>query len=113
MLSQAKSHANIFPAIGGVHLTLNDVFIGIVLKERTILREKLAKEKTLRQRQERTESNASAILEAAGGNATKIKGSELTILHSWHQHPKVAGMKKEEKLIAWVAIQPWESAAVV
>jgi hypothetical protein len=26
------------------------------------------------------------------------------ILLSWHQHPKVAGMKKEEKLSAWVAI---------
>jgi hypothetical protein len=45
-----------------------------------------------------------AILEAAGGDTTKIKGSDLTILLSWHQHPKVAGMKKEEKLSAWVAI---------
>ena len=113
LLSQAKSHGNISTATGGVHLTSNDIFIGIVLKEHTILCEKLAKEKTLRQRQKRTESNALAILEAAGGDATKIKGSELTILLSWHQHPKVAGMKKEEKLIAWVAIQPWESAAVV
>ncbi len=76
----------------------NDVFMGIVLKQRKILHEKLAKEKTLRQRQERTEQNALAILEAeaAGGNATKIKATDLTILLSWHQHPKVAGMKKEE-----------------
>ena len=101
-MSQAKSHGNIFTAT--VHLMSNDIFMGIVLKQRKILREKLAKEKTLRQRQERTESNALAILEAAGGNATKIKGSGLTILLSWHQHPKVAGMKKEEKLSAWVAI---------
>ena len=45
-----------------------------------------------------------AILETAGGDATKIKATDLTILLSWHQHPKVAGMKKEEKLSAWVAI---------
>ena len=104
MLSQAKSHGNIFAATGGVHLTSNDIFMGIVMKQRKILREKLAKEKTLRQQQERTESNTLAILEAAGGDATKIKGTDLTILLSWHQHPKVAGMKKEEKLSAWVAI---------
>jgi hypothetical protein len=29
---------------------------------------------------------------------------QQVILLSWHQHPKVAGMKKEEKLSAWVAI---------
>jgi hypothetical protein len=58
----------------------------------------------LRQRQERTESNALAILNLAGSNATKIKATNLTILLSWHQHPKLAGMKKEEKLIAWLAI---------
>jgi len=104
LLSQAKSHGNIFTATGGVHLMSNDIFKGIMLKQRRILREKLAMEKTLRQQQERTESNALTILEAAGGNATKIKGSDLTILLSWHQHPKVAGMKKEEKLSAWVAI---------
>ena len=103
-MSQAKSHGNIFAATGGVHLTSNDIFMGIVLKQRKILREKLAKEKTLRQRQERTESKALAILETAGGDATKIKATDLTILLSWHQHPKVAGMKKEEKLSAWVAI---------
>jgi hypothetical protein len=33
MLSQAKSHGNIFAATGGVHLTLNDIFMGIVLKQ--------------------------------------------------------------------------------
>ena len=104
LLSLAKSHGNIFAATVGVHLTSNDIFMGIVLKQRKILHGKLAKEKTLHQRQERTESNALAILEAAGGDATKIKGLDLTILRSWHQHPKVAGMKKEEKLSAWVAI---------
>ena len=76
----------------------------IVLKQRKILREKLAKEKTLRQQKERTESNVLAILEAAGGDTTKTKVTDLTILLSWHQHPKRAGMKKEGKLSAWVAI---------
>jgi hypothetical protein len=78
----------------------NNIITGIVLKQRKILHEKLAKEKTLRQRQERTESNALAILEAAGGDTTKIKATDFTILLSWHQHPEVAGMKNEEKLSA-------------
>ena len=82
LLSQAKSHLNIFAATGGVHLMSNDIFMGIVLKQRKILHEKLAKEKMLRQRQERTELNMLAILEAAGGNATKIKATDLTILLS-------------------------------
>ena len=82
----------------------NDIFVGIVLKQHKILPKKLAKEKTLRQRQERTESNTLAILEAAGGDTTKIKATDLTILLSWHQHPKVAGMKKEGKLSVWAAI---------
>jgi len=38
----------------------------------------------LQQRQERTESNALAILKLAGGDATKIKATNLTILLSWH-----------------------------
>jgi len=105
LLSQAKSHGNKFAATGGVHLMSNDIFMGIVLKQRKILREKLAtKEKMLRQQQESTESEALAILDAAGGDATKIMGLDSTILLSWHQHPKVAGMKKEEKLNVWVAI---------
>ena len=45
-----------------------------------------------------------AILEAAGGDATKIKVTDVSILLSWHQHPKVASMKKEGKLSSWVAI---------
>ena len=36
--------SSIFAATGGVHLTSNDIFIGIVLKQRKILREKLTKE---------------------------------------------------------------------
>ena len=58
--------------------------MGIVLKQRKILRKKLAKEKTLCQRQERTESKALAILKTAGGDTTKIKATDLTILLSWH-----------------------------
>jgi hypothetical protein len=58
----------------------------------------------LHQRQERTESNALAILEVAGGNSTKIKVTNLIILLNWHQHPKVASMKKKNKLIVWLSI---------
>ncbi len=104
LLSKAKKHGQIFAAMGGDHLTSNDMFKSIELKQRKILREKLSKEKTLRQRQERTESNAWAILEKTANDPTKFTASNLTILLTWHQQPKVASMKKDAKLNAWLRI---------
>ena len=104
LLSEAKKHGQIFAATGGDHLTSNDMFKAIELKRRKILRDRLEKEKTLRQRQERTESNAWAILEKTANDPTKLTASDLTILLTWHQQPKVASMKKDAKLNAWLRI---------
>ncbi len=67
LLSQAKTHGNIFATTGGGHLTANDIFKGIVLKQRKVAREELAREKTMRERQEKVETNAMIILAANGG----------------------------------------------
>ena len=67
LLSRAKSHGNIFAATGGVHLTANNIFKGIVLKQRKVEREKLAKEKTVRMRQEKAATNTMIIQAAKGG----------------------------------------------
>jgi hypothetical protein len=105
LLSQAKSHGNIFAATGGVHLTSNDIFKGIVLKQRKVEREKLAKEKTVHMRQEKVETNAKNIQAAKEGDVTKLTGADLTVLLTWYQHANVSKMKKEEKLAAaWVDI---------
>ncbi len=104
LLSQAKRHGNIFATTGGVHLTANDIFKSIVLKQCKVQREKLAKEKIVRERQEKIETNAKIIQAAKGGDVTKLTSSDLTILLTWYQHPRAAGMKKDEKLAAWVAI---------
>jgi hypothetical protein len=104
LLREAKTHGQIFAATGGDHLTSNDVFKSIKLKRRKVLRERLAKEKTLRQRQERTELNCWAILEKTTNDPTKLTASDLTILLTWHQKPKVASMKKDAKLNAWLQI---------
>jgi len=104
LLSQAKSHGNIFAATGGVHLTSNDIFKGIVLEQRKVEREKLAKEKTARMRQEKFATNAMNIQAAKGGDVTKLTGADLTVLLTWYQHANVSKMKKEEKLAAWVDI---------
>ncbi len=66
LLSQAKAHGSIFSATGGVHLTVNDIFQSITLKQRKILREKLGKDKTLRERQEKNESITLDILQRLG-----------------------------------------------
>jgi hypothetical protein len=52
LLSQAKTHGSIFATTGGVHLTANDIFKCIVLKQRNVAREKLAREKTVCAHQE-------------------------------------------------------------
>ena len=63
-----------------------------------------SKEKTLHLRQERTEFNALSILEKTANDPTKLTASDLTILLTWHQQPKVASMKKVAKLNAWLRI---------
>ena len=85
-------------------MTSNDMFKAIELKRRKLLRERLAKEKTLRQRQERTESNARAILDRTANDPTKLTASDLAVLLTWHQQPKVASMKKDAKLNVWLRI---------
>ena len=45
-----------------------------------------------------------AILERTGNDNTQLKVSDLTALLTWHQVPKVASMKKEEKQNAWLRI---------
>jgi hypothetical protein len=104
LLSQAKTHCNIFVATGGVHLTTNDIVKGIVLKQRKVEREKLAKEKTVCMRQEKVATNVMIIRAAKGGDVTKLTGADLTILLIWYQHANVGKMKKDEKLAAWVDI---------
>jgi len=104
LLSRAKTHGNIFAATGGVHLTANDIFKGIVLKQRKVEREKLVKEKTVRMRQEKVATNAMIIQAAKGGDVTKLTGAGLTILLTWYQHANVGKMKKNEKLAACLDI---------
>ena len=114
LLSNAKTHGNIFAATGGVHLTANDIFQGIALKQRKVLREKLVKEKTLRQRQEKTEGKALVILQTKGEDMRTLTSADLTTLLTWHQHPKVAGMKKDAKFVVWMEIKkPWKSSACI
>ncbi len=66
LLSQAKAHGNIFAATGGIHLTANDIFKSIALKQRKLTREKLEREKTLRKCQERNQVAAMEILRRRG-----------------------------------------------
>ena len=103
--SQAKAHGSIFSATGDIHLTVNDIFLSIALKQCKILREKLAKDKTLRARREKNESVALDILERKGDDPTKLTATDLMALLTWHQHPQVAGMKKDAKFVAWMEIK--------
>jgi hypothetical protein len=59
----------------------------------------------LHERQEKSESIALDILERKGENLTMLTGTDLTALLTWHQHPKVAGMKKDAKFVTWMEIK--------
>jgi hypothetical protein len=93
-------------ATGGVHLTANNIFQSILaLKQRKILREKLGKDKTLCERQEKNKTIALDILQRKGENPTTLTGTDLTALLTSHQHPKVASLKKDVKFVAWMEIK--------
>jgi hypothetical protein len=34
-----------------------------------------------------------------------LTAADLTALLTWHQHPKIAGMKKDAKFVAWIEIE--------
>ncbi len=81
------------------------MFQSIALKQHKILREKLGNDKTLCERQEKFESIALDILGKKGENPTMLTRTDLTALLTWHQHPKVAGMKKDAKFVTWMEIK--------
>ncbi len=103
LLSQAKAHGSIFLTTGGVHLTAKDIFKSNAFKHHKILREKLGKDKTLRDRQEKNKSVALDILQRKGENPTTMTGTD-------HQHPKVASLNKNAKFVAWMEIKRREKA---
>ena len=70
-----------------------------------ILREKLVKDKMLRECQEKNQNVALYILQRKGENLAMLTLANLTSLLMWHQHPKVAGMLKEAKFVAWMGIK--------
>ena len=86
---------------GGIHLPANDIFKGIVLKQRKVECRKLAREKTVCEHQEKTETNAKIIQAAKGGDVTKLTLANLGILLTWYQHANIAKMNKPEWLAAW------------
>jgi hypothetical protein len=83
----------------------NDILLSIALKQRKILCEKLGKDKTLHERQEKNESVALDILQRKGENPPMLTGTDLTALLTWHQHPKVASLKNDAKFVAWMEIK--------
>jgi hypothetical protein len=60
------------------------------------LREKLAKDKKVRERLERMEFNALDIIQRRGGDPSKLTSGNLTTLLTWHRVSKVGELKKEK-----------------
>ena len=65
------------------------------------MREKLIKDKKVRERLERTELIALDIVKRRGGDPSKLTSGDLTALLTWHRVPKVGELNKEEKLAKW------------
>ena len=80
------------------------MFKSIELKTRMVVKAELIQAKKVSERLERNESNGRLILEAKGSDPLKLTVADLTVLLTWHQHQKVAGMNKAAKVLAWKGI---------
>ncbi len=79
LLSQAKTHSNIYAATGEDHSTSNDIFKGITLKQHKVMQENLAKEKKVRERWSAQNLMHWILLRRGGGETTKLTSGNLSI----------------------------------
>ena len=80
------------------------MFKSIELKTRMVVKAELIQATKVSEWLERNESNGRLILKAKGSNPLKLTVADLTVLLTWHQHQKVAGMNKAAKVLAWKGI---------
>jgi hypothetical protein len=80
------------------------MFKSIELKTRMVVKAELIQAKKVSERLERNESNGRLILKAKGSDPLKLTVADLTVLLTWHQHQKVAGMNKAANVLAWKGI---------
>ncbi len=69
-----------------------------------VVKAELIRAKKVSERLDKNELNGRLILKAKGSNLLKLTVADLTILLTWHQHQKVAGMNKAAKVLAWKGI---------
>ena len=104
-LAEARTHGGLFKAsCGGIHLTHDDIFISVEMKNRSKERVALEKEKKVRMAQEDIEKKALALLEQEERTTESYSVKDLDVLLGWHQVKGTNGWKKEKKLAEWQQI---------
>jgi hypothetical protein len=104
-LAHAHSHGGRFHATGGMHVTLDDMFILMEINARNEKRAAIEKEKNLRLSLQANAEKAMAIINQ-GKPLNLLSVADLDVLLAWHQAPKTKGVhkKKEEKVQQWMTI---------
>ena len=101
-LANARGHGGRFHATKGIHLTADDIFISIEMKDRKKAIEEAEKDKKRRKQHQTHEEKALEILSMEGVGPESYSVPQLNSLLAWHQvddlPPKA---KKADKLERW------------
>jgi hypothetical protein len=102
-LDNARGHGGRFHATNGMHLTDDDIFISIEMKDRKKAREEAEKDKKRCLQHQTNEENALEILSVEGVSPEMFSLPQLNCLLAWHQvndlPPKA---RKKDKLSWWI-----------
>ena len=105
VLKKANTHGKLFSALGGFHLTGDDIFISAEMKTRENEKKRLTIEKNKRVRQMKVEEKAKMVLDTKGNDCTSWTKADFDAVLAWYNPPKRTQLtNNEEKARVWNGI---------
>ena len=114
VLKKANTHGKLFSALGGFHLTGDDIFISAEMKTRENEKKRLTIEKNKRVRQMKVEEKAKMVLDTKGNDCTSWTKADFDAVLAWYNPPKRTQLtNNEEKARVWNGILTSNKVATV
>lgn len=102
VLMKANTHGKLFSALGGYHLTSDDIFISAEMKTREKEKKRLTIEKNKRLQQMKVEEKAKLVLDTKGNDCTSWTRTDFDAVLAWYNPPKRTQLTtNEEKARVW------------
>ena len=102
ILMKANTHGKLFSALGGFHLTGDDIFISAEMKTRENEKKRLTIKKNKRLRQMKVEEKAKMVLDTKGTDCTSWTRTDFDAVLAWYNPPKRTKLTtNEEKARVW------------